>query len=133
MKTFFPLLLFSALFFTACGSDECDTGLFCNTTYPDTGTLTVKVSIDAQNLAVPIFVYYGYVEDSSLYFVDTLTEQKVSYTVTSDQKYSVAAYYRRDNDRIIAIDGDDVDVSSEENCDETCYKLHNGTIDVRLR
>ncbi len=132
-------VLLGVLFFSACqilseSDDECDTRPSnCLESKPGMGTLEVSCTINSKNPSVPIAIYRGDFEKNDLVLRDTLSGSGKSYTVPTDQYYSVVAEYRRGNgDTVIAIDGDDVDFSRNDYCEGPCYESDPGEIDVRL-
>jgi hypothetical protein len=124
-----PLLILSQ----GCNSVDCDVNMSCDTNQPTTGQLSVKVSINDENPAVPIRIYRGFIEDSVLYFVDTLTTSKVDYYVDIQQRYSGVATYKSGTKAILAIDGDKVSYSTNDNCGFTCYTVKDGSLRLDLR
>jgi hypothetical protein len=139
VKLIFQFLLI-ILFAASCtenysSSSDCEDPDYsnCDTYQPKYGQLIIKVDMNSENPAVPIAVYVGKIEDNSLYLLDTATSELYSISVDLDYYYSVKASYKSGNKTIIAIDGDDVKSKSYINCDSTCYSVHNGTADVRLK
>jgi hypothetical protein len=133
MKTYTSAILFGILaIVSGCNSDDCDTSFSCETVAPTYGTLTVSVTPNDQNPLVPIAVYIGDIEDSSLYFVDTIF-QSTEYYVDLDVTYSGSATYRDGSKTIIAIDGDRVRLKEEQNCELTCYTVKNGFLQLGLK
>lgn len=99
---------------------------------PATGELSIELTIDSENQLVPISVYYGYADDSTLYFRDTISTKRVSYTVPISQRYSVVAKYSRNSLRIDAVDGGKVKLKTNENCGYTCYTVDDLDLDLTL-
>ena len=129
------LLLLLCLAFAACNNNDPECINFvpsCDTNEPVEGTLRIRVTQNNENATIPIAVYYGYIDDSSLYFRDTMTAATISYAVPFG-RYSVSAAYRQGADRITAIDGDRVRFKTNTECDFTCYTLVDGEIDLRLK
>jgi hypothetical protein len=68
--------------------------------------------------------------------LDTLVEASFEIQdLPVDQYYSVVAVYVRANgDTIVAIDGDEIDVNSDEYCNGVeCYEVDPARIDVLLK
>ncbi|MFN3916753.1 MAG: hypothetical protein ACK4K0_03325 [Flavobacteriales bacterium] len=129
---FFSLSVLFALFSTGCSrSDECDPNRYCEQQKLDSSFVTVKVTY-ATGVAVPIEMYEGYIDDGTLYFRDTLYENKVTYYLPSDKRYSARAYYKQGAQTIIATDGGKVAVKTFWNCDERCYKSRDLTLELEL-
>ncbi len=128
-----PLLL--SLAFAACNNNDPDCIDFvpsCDINEPVEGTLRIRVTQNNENARIPIAVYYGYIDDSSLYFRDTMSSTNIAYAVPFG-RYSVSAGYRQGADYITAIDGDRVRYKTNTECDYTCYTLVDGEIDLRLK
>jgi len=105
----------------------------CNGTEPKYGQLTIDLTINSENPKVPISIYTGKVEDNVLYLNDTASSASYTATVDINHYYSVKAEYKSGTKTIIAIDGDDVKSKTNTYCDSTCWRVQNGSIDVRLK
>ncbi len=126
------LVLITAIFVSCSKSDECDTTITCDTTRPDSSELIIDVTINAENMAVPIEVYRGRVDGNDLVFRDTLYTEKYTYYMPTSQKYSAKAYYKDGNISINAIDGGRLDYDSFWNCNEKCYENKSLNLDLKL-
>jgi hypothetical protein len=120
--------------FAAClnNNTDCVQSNNCQTTAPTDAGLYLKVTIDAENPAVPVAVYYGNVSDSNLYFQDTLTGS-ITYSVSLDSKFSATAKYRQGAITVIAIDGDRTKLKTTNSCGDTCYDVKDASLDLRLK
>lgn len=129
----FTLLSFSLLFWACNGSSgDCDPDYYCDGYYPSYGDLSIRVTPDQQNPCVPITVYIGQFEEDVVYFNDTICNTSITYSLEVDYYYSVAAKYLRGTDTIVAIDGDKISVSSNDNCGYTCYEVNDANLNLKL-
>jgi hypothetical protein len=104
----------------------------CTAPAPTTASLILRLSTDAENPSIPLEVYWGDVTDGNLYFRDTAYGDEVSYTVDVNQRFSAVARYKRGGFTILAVDGDRTDLSSSDDCGDTCYDVDNATLNLRL-
>jgi hypothetical protein len=127
-------ILLCALAFSGCNlnGDDCDPNLNCITFEPFEADLVVNITINADNQSVPITLYYGQYEDNDIAFQDTLESETETYIVPIDEYYSVVAEYSSGATTIYAVDGDRVSKSSQTNCNEICWTVTNGKVDLRL-
>lgn len=114
--------------------EDCEPAPFgCVDVRPTTGQVIVRSTINGKNLQVPIAVFRGDFEKNDLVLRDTLTGSGATYELPVDQYYSVVAkYLQKDGDTVIAIDGDDLSVDTDDYCDKDCYDVDEARIDVRL-
>jgi len=126
---------------TGCNNNNQDcngllTTVSCETNRPDSGLVSLTVSFGNGIDAVPIAVYQGKLKgdrEDVLLFRDTLYQTNVSYRMPADVLYSATARYRRGSDTLIAIDGERINVSSDNDCGTTCYTVTNASLDVQKR
>jgi len=104
----------------------------CFSTYPTTGTLTVKVTLNSLNSSVPIKIYSGHYDDGELIREDTLYFDRQNYVLDPGVYYSVAATYQTENGEIVVVDGDKIDVESRKECDSTCYSVTDAKVNCKL-
>jgi hypothetical protein len=132
MKYFF--FLFSILVLASCNKgDQCDPSLYCNTTRMDSAFVNVTVSYSTNNnTPVPIAVYYEDIEDNLLVLRDTLYQDRVSYYLKADERYSVKAVYSIPGGTINAYDGGKLRVTSFTNCNDRCYEAPDLDLDLTL-
>jgi hypothetical protein len=106
----------------------------CYQEKPDSADLTVKVTINNENPRVPLVIYKGKIEDQVIDYIDTAINSDYYLWVKVDEYYSVEAKYKSGNKTIIAVDGDKIKTKKNSTeCDETCYRIKGGYINVRLR
>ncbi len=128
----FSMLLFLFVF-TSCNQNACNPGAICETVQPTTGLLSVEVTVNASHPAVEVAIYSGQFEEGNLIFLDTLEAPTQDYSVPLDEYYAVTAKYVEGADTIIALDGAKVKLSSSKNCNETCYTVLDGIVDLKLK
>ena len=79
-------------------------------------------------------IYKGKIEDQVIDYIDTAINPDYYLWVKVDEYYSVEAKYKSGNKTIIAVDGDKIKTKKNSSeCDETCYWIKGGYINVRLR
>jgi len=106
----------------------------CYQIKPDSADLSVKVTINSENPWVPLVIYKGKIEDHNIDFIDTAICEDYYLWVKVDEYYSVEAKYKSGNKTIIAVDGDKIKAKKNSNeCDEACYWIKGGYVNVRLR
>ncbi len=105
----------------------------CQTTYPYTGTLRVKISLNGASTSVPIKIYAGYYGEGELIEEDTMYSETKHYELPSGVYYSVAATYKTSQGDITVVDGDKIDVESRRECDSTCYSVHDAKVNLKLQ
>ena len=104
----------------------------CLTQEPDSGKLIIKVTINAENTAVPIILYYGNVESNVICIKDTLKTADKEYKLPADMYYSVRVKYKSGNKIINAIDGGNLDIKSYFVCDSTCWVVKDVDLNLKL-
>lgn len=131
------ILIILVLFFSACkdSSEDCtDTDYSsCNTTEPTEGELKVVLTINAENPAVPLFIYKGKIEAGELLSVDTAESSFYSVILPVNEYYSVAAKYKSGSRTIYAVDGDKIKRKSSVMCDSTCWRVIDAKVNVKLK
>ncbi len=132
MKYFF--LLFSAVVLFSCNKgDRCDPSLYCNTSRMDSAYVNVSVSYSTNNnTPVPIALYYADIEDNLLVFRDTLYQDRATYYLKADERYSIKAVYTVPGGTINAYDGGKLQVTSFSNCNDRCYEAPDLDLDLTL-
>jgi hypothetical protein len=116
---------------------DCDND--CFGFRPDSASLIVYVTLNAENDSVPLTFYRGDI-NGEIDWQDTATASNVSngeeFFLLSriGTTYTVEATYRSGERTIIAIDSDDMSVSDYgEDCGDPCYVVRGGILDLRLR
>lgn len=133
-------LLILAIFLSTCagnqwGETEEDCENFninsCETVRPAFGKLKIKLSYI--NSGVPITIYRGYVEDSSVVYSAIISASSIEIEMPVNYKYSVSARYMQNGKIIQAIDGTEIERKSTIQCEYTCWEVTGGEINVELR
>ena len=131
----FLLLLFTGIF---CSCNEymgmtvdCSE---CYTVEPDSADIIIYLTINDKYTEVPITIYKDQVDDNRIEYVDTVSVSPYYFFVQINQDYSVKAEYKYDGKTIYAVDGDKLMTKHvSESCDEECWVITGGTMDVRLK
>ncbi len=137
----FTLIIF---FVSACDNsdlkitdeeNECENPDYndCNTKEPFRDSLHIQVTINEENEKVKITVYEGDIENGVVVNQIESTETDIFIDVLLNSEYSAAARYISGNDTIIAIDGTEIEKTSETYCDSTCWSIKGEDIDLRLK
>jgi hypothetical protein len=117
--------------------DKIDFQVDCSECYqiePDWGELYVRVTINDENEYVPLVIYRGNFENDDIEYIDTAYEKDYYLDVPLNKFYSVIAEYISGQDTICAVDGDKIRTKKNyDDCDEECYIVKGGVIDVRLK
>ncbi|MFH0866387.1 MAG: hypothetical protein V1904_09330 [Bacteroidota bacterium] len=135
----FSLLVFLAI--ASCNdsydSDSVDCSTYdysdCVTSEPYDGRMYVKLTINDENINVPIAIYRGNLEDNDLYLADTAKNEYYDTLLPVDGFYTVTAEYKRNGEKIFAVDGDDIKKSHADVCDSVCWDVKTGSVNLRLK
>lgn len=126
---FFSMAFILLITFVNCDGcfSSCDSGPF----FAD---LQIKLTINEENEDVPIEVYRGLYDDGILIIQDTvsfdeLIDGRVIYNLEAEMNYAAAASYQDGAKTIIAIDGGEMSLATDE-CD--CDYPTNLTLNLRL-
>jgi hypothetical protein len=117
--------------------DECNNykPSDCIEEKPEYGYITVIVTINERNPAVPVTIFEGDVEDNIIVLQNTVKINMKSYRLVNNY-YSVKAVYKSvidgENVTINSIKGDELEFESEEYCDGVCYSEGEVVINVEL-
>ena len=140
---FFSLLLSGLCFFNGCdelmndenSDDDCDPKpADCRETKYSYGYLNINLTINQKNHSVPIRIFRGDFDNNDLLLDTIVTVNTFSYRLPTEEYYSVVArYIQNDGDTVLAVDADDIENDSDSYCEGDCYKLDNGSIDLKLR
>jgi hypothetical protein len=104
----------------------------CNTEQPQTGRITILLTINQENPSVPVRVYEGNFEDGRLVRADTIRMRSFNYFLATEKDYSFTATYKDGTSTIMTVDGGRIKVSTYRMCELRCYELNNPEIDLRL-
>lgn len=131
-----------ALFQISCflfSDGKCDEGESkkpsdCNSSIPSGGTVSVSIVTNSINPTVKIEIYEGNIEDGKLIISENLSSDK-SYTLPNGY-YTAQAFYKVNYEghvvTIKAVDGKELDYSSQNYCDGTCYSDGSINLDCEL-
>jgi len=99
------------------------------------GTLSIRLTINAENPTVKIHVYNGNVEDGNYY--KGISPNPFDYNASSYSNasvplgdYSAKVDYTVGSVTVTAIDGDSISTYSEQYCEGPCYYLENASLDL---
>ncbi len=125
----FLLSVVVLMVFTHCDGcfSGCDSGPF----FAD---LEIKLTVNEENTDVPIEVYDGLYDDGILIIQDTiasgdLVKGRIIYNLEAGKDYAASAVYKDGAKTIIAIDGGEMSLASDD-CD--CDYPTNLTLNLRL-
>jgi hypothetical protein len=138
---FFSALLIVAFCFASCkqtlisGSEDCANYNYsdCNTTEPLMVGLNISLTINDENIKVPITIYDGKVEDQIIVLNDTVGTTKYNIMLPPNKYYSVKVRYKRGNQIIYAFGGDDIKSKRTTVCDSSCWTAQEGNVNVELK
>ncbi len=119
-------------FLASCNSqvDECDASIYCHPTPIDSNWVNLQIS--ERTFGVPVILYRGNIEDNQIVLRDTLYSNEISYYLPTDRTYTAEAYYQVGPNLIIAVDSDELEEDTFQNCGETCYQSDEITLDLVL-
>ena len=129
------LLLLSGNFM-GCEPEDWILSVDCNDCYgyePDSASLIVYLTINAENDSVPLTFYKGAFEEGNIDWLDTATTDELHLKSEINTEYTVVATYRSGSDTIKAIDGDKMRLyNAADECGSPCYIIKGGIFDLRL-
>lgn len=129
------LLLLSGNFM-GCEPEDWIFEVNCNDCYgyePDSASLIVRLTINAENDSVPLTFYKGAFEEGNIDWLDTATTDELYLNSEINSEYTVVATYRSGDKTIKAIDGDKMHLyNAADECGSPCYIVKGGIFDVRL-
>jgi len=130
------------LFFQSCeqnsyfsNTQDCENYDYsdCNTAEPSLIALNIKLTINNENLKIPVIIYEGKLEQNQIVLTDTVTTSKYSVLLPADKYYTVSARYISGNKIIYCIGGDKVKKMSNYVCDSVCWSVQEGNVNVELK
>lgn len=134
------LLIIISSILTACPGhyneeDDCNELPWwktCLETEPEFGALSISITINSENNAVPIQIFKDDFETGQLVLSDTLTTTSRNYDLPEGY-YAATAQYGIGTDVILAVDGDEIDFILEEYCEGYCWKVDAADLDLELK
>ncbi len=105
----------------------------CNTEIPQTGIISVRLTINEENPAIPISVYDGNFENGRLIRQDTLRVGSYNFALLTEKEYSFTATYKKAGKTIVAVNGGRINLIRYRMCELQCYDVDEPELDLRLR
>ena len=140
--SWFPIAMVTAVLlllsgnFMGCEPEDWIFEVNCNDCYgyePDSASLIVRLTINAENDSVPLTFYKGAFEEGNVDWLDTATTDELYLKSEIYSEYTVVATYRSGDKTIKAIDGDKMHLyNAADECGSPCYIVKGGIFDVRL-
>lgn len=133
MKYFFYLIMLIALFIS-CGkhSGGCDETAICYTEKPDSLNIELQLSPLSSTDTIEVSFYKGNIDDGEVYLTFLTSNEKEYFHMPVGENYAAKAKYSRENESIIAVDGDRLRARSYTNCDTKCYDWDDVIFDLTL-
>lgn len=112
-------------------SEDCES-YNCDTYEPYDAKLYITFTKNSENSDPQLLLLEGCYEDNNV--IDTLPTDDTNFDiiVLINHNYTVVAKYVKGKDTIIAIDGAYVEKKSHYECEDICWEVINGNIDVEL-
>ena len=133
------LFVAAGILLSSCEEDFCDDDFppyapdDCVEREPDFGMLDVLVTINSENVEVPITLYLGNIEENNILAIDTLSVERTTYMLPANEEYSAtAAYLGVTQDTVLVVNSDRIFTSDTEYCDGTCWEVVDGEVDLRI-
>ena len=131
------IFLLFILFFISCNEETTNQVVDCSQCFavaPDSGYLALHLTVNPDQVKVPVTIYLGNMEDQDVKFRDTVSQATVKILMPAGHSYAVTATYIRQNDTIVAVDGTSLEVKKAVGqCSKSCYVVIGGYLDLRLR
>jgi hypothetical protein len=119
-------IVLTGMVMTGCCGDA-----FCLEERPEEGTLSIQMNDLGEKSSVPVTVFSGLEWQDG----DTLWQANLSAdfdtVVPTGNSFSARAVYHHNGDKVVVVDGAKVEVK-ERSCEDDCYKLKDGNLDLRL-
>jgi hypothetical protein len=112
--------------------EDCDPTIYCNTDYPDSGYVDITVTEVGSSGFVPITIYEGDVEDNKVMLIDTLYTTTTYYYLPVKKRFSAKAVYVKAGITTQVFDGTKIKVTKFWNCNEKCYEVRDGKLNLQL-
>lgn len=110
--------------------EECVISDDCYTSKIDSGDIYIRVSQEGQN-GVPVILYNGYVEDNDIVWQDTVYQEEVILYMPVGPRYAAEAYYNKNNQTVVALDGKKFKQDKHKECWTNCYDFPTMSLDCR--
>jgi len=119
----------------SCEPEDWLFNVDCNECFsfrPDSASLIVYVTINAENDSVPL-TFYRNDRNGVIDWQDTATTEEFYLSAEVDAIYTVEARYRSGNETIIAYDSDKMTLSDfGADCGDPCYIVRGGIFELQL-
>lgn len=111
---------------------DCDK---CFTNLSDKYNIEYKVTLNKENVAIPVTLYEGDIDNGAIISQDTVRAQPYyTIAVTFGRHYSAVAKYSDGGRVIFAVDGQKLRKKLDESsCDKSCYTIQGDVLDLRLK
>jgi hypothetical protein len=142
---FLMVAIAGSLLFWSCDEELNPDNINCAECYyekPYYGSLKVHVTLNTDNLAVPVVFYKqkfsDKIKDNPDYieWIDTMTTSTYYlHEVVMNNYYSAVAFYKGKNgEEIRVVDGDEIITRLVSTyCGDACYIIRGGELDLRLK
>lgn len=135
-KTAFTFIFMIPLIFMSCYDDDCTRPSNCYSSRPETIAMEIKVTINNENPNVDVTIYSGVYEEGNVQEELTLNSSTKIISLP-EGRYSATAYYKRDVDTILAIDGEHISVNywsceDSSGTSDSCYEVNEGKLNLTL-
>ncbi len=106
----------------------------CYQVKPQWGPINMKLTINDENPAVHITIYFGDIEDNDIDTSFMAEAEEYWIDVRPDNYYSLVAEYKVGDKTVFAVDGDKLKLKyTSSDCEEPCYYFSGGYFDLQLR
>ena len=117
------------------GSEDCVNYDYsgCNTTQPLAVPMNIRLTINDENIKVPLTIYDGKVEDQIIVLTDTVSTSKYNVDLPPNKYYSVRVRYKQGSQVVYAFGGDKIKATRTTVCDSSCWSTEEGNVNVELK
>ncbi len=106
----------------------------CYISPPDYTLVFITVNRNAENLKIPITVYYGPFEDNNIAAIDTARSNKIWISLQTNKHYTLKGEYFKNGRLYNVINGTHLRLRfDDETCDEPCYYILGNEVDLTLK
>jgi len=129
------ILLLAAGNFTGCEPEDWIGNVDCNECFgyqPDSAKLIVYLTINPENVSVPLTFYRGDY-GGEVDWQDTATREEFYLDAKIGSTYTVRAEYRSGANTILAFDSDKMTLEDRgSSCGDPCYIVKGGIYEIKL-
>jgi hypothetical protein len=106
----------------------------CYTDYPYSEELSAEITINSENQAVPITVFYGPFENNDIAFRDTSIKSIKYLWLDTGVDYTIRAEYTKNGRTFYVINGAKLTPRKDtDSCNAPCYYVTGKKVDLRLK